>query len=73
MDFSCAYLNIRGLTSKLDEIEMILEKHKFDIFCLSEIFLEENDSNHINAMPGYRVLRRDRLSDCGGWSFMLYT
>ena len=65
-DFSSAYLNIRGLASKLEEVRLILNDRKFNILCLAETFLDENDDSCLYEMPGYVMIRRDRLCNNGG-------
>ena len=65
-DFSSAYLNIRGLASKLEEVRLILNDRKFNILCLAFTFLEENDDSCLYEMPGYVMIRRDRLCNNGG-------
>ena len=66
MNTSIGFLNIRGLTSKLDEIKIILSNHKFDIFCLAETFLDVDDSDSFYTIPGFCIVRRDRPSSNGG-------
>lgn len=51
-DFSSAYLNIRGLASKLEEVRLILNDRKFNILCLAETFLDENDDSCLLRFQG---------------------
>lgn len=66
LNFHSAYLNIRGLASKLEEVRLILSDHKFSILCLAETFLNENDDSCLYEVPGYTMIRRDRLCNNGG-------
>ena len=40
-DFSVAHLNVRGVTSKLDQIKDLLDNYSFSILGLSETFLDD--------------------------------
>ena len=64
--FSIGHLNIRGLTSKVDEIRYLLFKHKFKIFCVSETFLGKRNSDVYYTLPNYEIVRRDRGHSNGG-------
>ena len=61
-----AFLNIHGLTSKIEEMRLILTERNFSVLCLSETFLSSYDSDNIYAVPYYRMIRRDRGYGCGG-------
>ena len=64
--FAIAHLNIRGLTSKIDEVKYLLYKHKFKIFCLSETFLNDRYSDSFYEIPDYNIVRSDRIHKGGG-------
>ena len=64
--FSIGHLNIRGLTSKVDEIRYLLFKHKFKVFCVSETFLGKRNSDVYYTLPNYEIVRRDRGQSNGG-------
>ena len=64
---SIAHLNVRGLTSKIDEVKYLLFKHDFKIFCTSETFLGSRNSsefygitvaNYQFQLPKFLILRR---------------
>ena len=55
-----AFLNVRGLTSKIEEIRLILDQQRFSILFQAETFLNKHDGNSIYDMPNYQVVRRDR-------------
>ena len=61
-----AFLNVRGLTSKIEEIRLILDQQRFSILFLGETFLNEHDGNSIYDMPNYQLERRDRGYGYGG-------
>lgn len=61
-----AHLNIRGLTSKIDEVKKILHKNDLDIFCLSETFLNESKSNSFFHILNYNIVRQERNTGQGG-------
>ena len=65
-DFCISHLNVRGLTTKTSEIELLVSKHKFKIFCLSETFLGDHYSNSIYRIPNYTIVRKDRKFGGGG-------
>lgn len=65
-DFSISHLNVRGLTSKTSEIEYLVSKHKFKIFCLSETFLGDIYSDDLYRIPNYIMVRKDRKNSGGG-------
>ena len=53
--FSRDQLNIRGLTSKVDEIRYLLFQHKFKVFCMSETFLGKRNSDVYYTLPNYET------------------
>ena len=61
-----AFLNICGLTSKNEEIRLILDQQRFSILFLAETFLNKHDGNSIYDMPNYQVVRRDSGYGYGG-------
>ena len=63
---SIAHLNIRGLLNKIDQIRYLLVKHKFSILHLSETFLTSKIVTELVSIPGYNIVRRDRVGRLGG-------
>ena len=49
--FSFAHLNIRGITSKIDEVRHISSTYNFSIFSLSENFLDGNKPDSFYQIP----------------------
>ena len=64
--FSCGHLNVRSLRPKLHEVHMIIEEGRYDIFALSETWLEPEILDEDVALDGYNVYRRDRRGRGGG-------
>lgn len=61
-----AHLNVRGLTTKFDEIKSILYSNSYDIFCLSETFLNSNKPSSFFNIHNYQMIRKDRDNGKGG-------
>ena len=57
------YVNIRGLKSKLDSLEEIIERHSPDIIGIVETHLGEEERIEIE---GYKPIRSDRNTEGGG-------
>lgn len=57
---NCRSLCPSGNSTKLDELKSILRDNVFDIFAVSETWLNENVSNRAVVIPGYRFCRSDR-------------
>ena len=57
------HLNIRGLHSKMEELQVILKERNIDICSLNEIFLKSKIKVDI---PGHHLIRKDRSTGKGG-------
>ena len=57
-----AHLNIRSLKSREHFIllQHTIEEHKFDIFTLSETWLDSTVDSHVMQIPGFQFFRQDR-------------
>ena len=66
MDSMFGFLNIRGISSKIEEVRVILNQQNFSMLCLAETFLNKHDSDSVYAEPGYQMIRRDCGYGCGG-------
>ena len=64
-------LNIRSLCSKIDQLELFVQCHDFDIFSVNETWLDETVNDSEIAIPGYNVLRKDRNRNGGGVCFYI--
>lgn len=60
------HLNIRSITSKIDQIQHLLTDSNLDYLCLSESWLNRNTPTHMIDVPGYICFRKDRLTGRGG-------
>lgn len=67
-NLSLAHVNIRSLLTrdKIDQISAFLEVYKFDIFALSETWLNSNESDKIRINGYHLPLTRNRLQGRGG-------
>ena len=67
--FKIAHLNVNRLVNKLDLVKELVHKHSFDILTLSETWLTPNVMDDEVIIPGYSLVRKDRVStvkSCGG-------
>jgi hypothetical protein len=60
------HLNIRKLDKYIDQLRLILDTYKFDVFACSETFLDESVPDGFVSIAGYRMLRIDRVREGGG-------
>ena len=65
-DFSVAHLNVRGVTSKLDQIKDLLANYNFSILGLSETFLDDSKPSSFYHIDSYEIIRVDRIGRSGG-------
>ena len=57
------YMNIRGIKSKLESLQTIIEEERPDIIGMTETITAENDCIEIK---GYEMIRNDRDNEGGG-------
>ena len=55
-----SHLNIRSMYPKLDSIRLLLKDQSFDIFTISETWLNPTITRQELLIPGYTILRQDR-------------
>ena len=55
-----AQLNVRGLGNTMDETTLLLKVCRFDIFEITETFLDEGISDKQLHVENYKIVRRDR-------------
>ena len=60
------HVNARSLYPKLDEINAVVVKHDFDVFCVSETWLGEQFKDNDLEIPDYNIYRKDRVDALGG-------
>lgn len=61
-----ACLNVCSLPNKIVDIKDILERHKFDIFCVTETHLDEMIMDSAILIDGFQLVRKDRTRHGGG-------
>lgn len=75
--FKVAHMNCRSIspsasTVKLDELRSILNGNIFDVFAVSESWLNKFTSNRAVEIPGYRICRNDRPYPSRGGGVAIY-
>ena len=63
-----ASLNINGLRSHLDEVQLLIRSHGIHILALNETKLDPHYPKELTILPGYQQERLDRTSSGGGVS-----
>ena len=69
--FRMASLNINQLTTHIDELRILLANNDIDIISINETKLNESIQDHEVHIPGYEIIRRDRLTKGGGGGMLL--
>ena len=64
--FKIAALNVNNLLAHIDEIRILLADCPLDVLAINETKLNGSNSDKEVKVPGYKIKRRDRLSDGGG-------
>ena len=60
------HININRIYSKIDQLEHYIRSNDFDIFCVTETWLNDNVSNSHISIDGYKIFRKDRVGKQGG-------
>lgn len=60
------HLNINGLLNKIDEVRILVNLLKLDIFAVSETKLDDNILDHEIMINGFKLFRLDRDRHGGG-------
>ena len=68
---SIAHLNIRSLVSKFQRFNELFNKVNVDVFAITETWLNSQVPDEILYIPGYNLIRNDRLSRGGGVAFYI--
>ena len=58
--FKLAHLNVRSLLKKIDQVRLLLQDVKLDVFTVSESWLQPHLDSSLIDMNGYRTFRLDR-------------
>ena len=62
--FTIVYQNIRGLKSKVDSVQELVDDCQLNLLCLVETHMQEEEEITI---PGYETIyRNDKISNSGG-------
>ena len=61
-----AHLNVRSLVNKIDDVRSLVDKNPFDIFTVSESWLNSSISDCEISFSGYTLVREDRKNKRGG-------
>ena len=65
-DIKIIHYNIQSLTNVIDELRVTYENKPFDLICLSETWLKPSHLDIEINIPGYSILRRDRIGTRSG-------
>ena len=60
------HLNVRSLTAHMDDVNLLIQRERLDLLCLSETFLTESVDSCMLVFPGYAICRRDRPTGRSG-------
>lgn len=63
----CAHININGLVNKIDEVRLLLDETKLDIFAITETHLSKFTTDNEIDINGYHIIRRDRIGKSNHW------
>ena len=58
--FKLLHLNVRSLTKKIDQLRILFENSKLDLFTLSETWLNDSVNSQSVGIKGYVLYRHDR-------------
>ena len=66
---NCYFQNIRGLRSKIYDLELLCSEHMIDVVALQETWLNENIEI---KMKGYKIFRQDRNNNTRGGGVVIF-
>ena len=66
-----AHLNIQSLTSKIDELKLILKNSPFDVIALSETLCDDTINDSEACIDDFILLRKDRNRHGGGVAVLI--
>ena len=67
--FKMALLNINGLLTHIEELNIIMCKQPVDILAINETKLDATIPDSLITIPGYDIIRNDRNKSGGGVCF----
>lgn len=63
---SLAHLNVRSLVAHFVDVKRLILANRYDIFCVSETWLNDNIQYSVVSIDGYVFYRQDRIGRAGG-------
>lgn len=64
--FKLGHLNVRSLFTGFQTFSALMTDNNFDVFCVTETWLNENIPSDIVYIPNYNFFRKDRAGRGGG-------
>lgn len=61
-----AHINAQSLIGHIDEVRTLFENESFDIIGISESWLKPSIQSNLVSLPGYSLIRNDRVNKVGG-------
>lgn len=71
-NITICHLNIRSLTKHFDELLYEKEILNHDIICFSETWLNDSHLNSNINLPGFKFVRKDRITKSRGGGLIIY-
>ena len=71
LNLTLGLLNVRSIFYKVTEVDILCNKHRFDILAINETWLNSNIEDSEISIPGYNILRNDRPTHGGGVAFYI--
>ena len=63
--FKIAYLNVNSLSAHIDEVRILQDNKFLGVLAIQETKLNNSDTDSEFYIPGFDLIRRDRISDGG--------
>lgn len=70
--FKVAHLNVRSMVNKMDDIRMLIKEKPFEIFTISETWLNTSIADSEIEIPGYTFARKDRGNGSRGGGTLVF-
>lgn len=64
--FKICHVNCQSLMAHFDEFSMFFERSRYHVICLSETWLNPKIPDSMIRLPGYYLVRNDRIERQGG-------
>ena len=64
--FKIAYLNVNSLSAHIDEVRILQDDKFLGVLAIQETKLNNSDRDSEFYIPGFDLVRRDRIGDGGG-------